>query len=111
ILIGEYRYIDIQGITVLNSLSIFDNNITGLGHNIKGAKIKGKGEYPKCLECPDEEFRVKTLFIDPQRSYIPMALMLRSVSPTQIKAKLYRNGKPFMANQPENAPIEIRIPS
>ncbi|KGO84562.1 DUF6705 family protein, partial [Flavobacterium suncheonense] len=112
ILIGEYRYIDSNDVTLVNTLNNINNNeIDELYHQISGATLKAKSEYPSCNDCSNDEYRVKVDFSDPEREYIPMALMLRVLSPTQIRVKLYRDGKPFMANQPDNAPIEIRIPS
>lgn len=106
ILIGEYKYIDTNGTTLVNTLS--DINIPSIHHNISGATSLVRLEYPKCPECDMGEYRIKSYFIDPGREYLNLTIVFRSISATQIKVKLYRSGISF-TNDP-NAPDEMRIP-
>jgi hypothetical protein len=107
ILIGEYKYIDTNGTTLVNTLS--DINTPSIHHNISGATSLVRLEYPKCPECDMGEYRIKSYFIDPGREYLNLTIVFRSISATQIKVKLYRSGISF-TNDP-NAPDELRIPA
>jgi hypothetical protein len=106
ILIGEYKYIDTNGTTLVNTLS--DINIPSIHHNISGARSLVRLEYPKCPECDMGEYRIKSFFYDPDRKYQNLAIVFRSISATQIKIKLYRSG--ISAMDDPNAPDEMRIP-
>jgi hypothetical protein len=111
ILYGEYEYIDATGTTLINTLPLMSANYTNqLSHNIAGGTFKGQMEFPKCLDCTPTEIRIKVIFTDPERRYIPMEMTLRSVSPTQIKVKLYQSGQKltFMDDPFYD---EIRVPS
>ena len=111
ILVGEYKYIDNSGMIIINTLPNINATIDPLYHKIDGAIFKVQMEYPPCQDCNANEYRVKVSFDDPDRDYIPMALLLRSISSTQIKVKLMPNGKPRMYNKTENDPMDIRVPS
>jgi hypothetical protein len=104
ILIGEYKYIDATGTTIVNTLS----NNSQTFHNIRGAIFTNKLEFPKCLDCTDEEFRIKSYFSDPDRTYVYAAIMFRWISPTQIKAKIYADGMPMIPD--DTSPTTTRVP-
>jgi hypothetical protein len=106
ILIGEYKYIDSNSTTLVNTLS--DINTPSIHHNISGATSLVRLEYPKCPECDTGEYRIKSFFYDPDRKYQNIAIVFRSISATQIKIKLYRSG--ISATNDPNAPDEMRIP-
>lgn len=107
-LIGEYKYVDAAGTTIINSLpDMTDMSIDPLEHNIKLAFFIYKGQYPKCLECGATEFRIKSYFDDPERPMVPMAIVFRYISPTQIKVKIVQDGNSLTL---EGEPSEIRIP-
>lgn len=60
ILIGEYKYVDATGTTVVNTLPDMTSTMGALYHNISGASFKRKLEFPKCIDCGDDEFRIKS---------------------------------------------------
>ena len=70
--------------------------------------FKMKLEFPACNECNDGEFRVKVDFEDPERKNIPIAMYLRSLSPTQIKIYLRLDGHPLGVG--DGDPDYIRVP-
>ncbi|GEC79467.1 DUF6705 family protein [Flavobacterium aquatile] len=108
ILIGEYKYVDATGATIINSLpDMTDSAVDPLEHNISSAVFIHKGQYPKCSECGVTEFRIKSFFEDPERPMVPMAIVFRYISPTQIKAKIVQAGNSLTL---EGEPSEIRIP-
>lgn len=111
IIIGEYKYIDSNGTTLVNTLSDMNNqNFPGpLYHNISGARSLVRLEFPKCPECNIGEYRIKSYFTDPDRKYQNLAIVFRSVSATQIKIKLYREG--MSTTTDPNAPDELRVPA
>lgn len=109
ILIGEYKYVNSNGTTIVNTLADINNpNIIPLEHNISGANSLVRLENYKCLECNVGEYRIKTFFDDPGRPYQELALIFRSISSTQIKVRLVRDGRSF--NSDPNAPDDLRIP-
>lgn len=107
IIIGEYKYIDNNGTTLVNTLS--DINTPSIHHNISGARSLVRLEFPKCPECNIGEYRIKSFFYDPERKYQNLAIVFRSISATQIKVKLYRDG--MSSTTDSNAPDEMRIPA
>ncbi|MEC4004948.1 DUF6705 family protein [Flavobacterium sp. SUN052] len=107
IIIGEYKYIDSNGTTIVNTLS--DINIPSIHHNISGAKSLIRLEYPKCPECNVGEYRIKSFFYDPERKYQNLAIVFRSISATQIKIKLYTEG--VSTTTGPNAIDEMRVPA
>nr|WP_298392626.1 DUF6705 family protein [Flavobacterium sp.] len=111
IIIGEYKYIDNNGNTLVNTLADINNpSFPGpLYHKIAGARSLIRLEYPKCLECNLDEYRIKSYFTDPDRKYQNLAIVFRSISATQIKIKLYREG--MSTTTDPNAPDEMRIPA
>jgi hypothetical protein len=111
ILYGEYQYVDASGTTLVNTLPLMNTSYSSqLGYNISGGTFKRNLEYPRCLSCSPNELRVKVYFEDPERRYIPMEMVLRSLSPTQIQVKLYQMGQKasFVTNSIYD---EIRVPA
>jgi hypothetical protein len=108
-LIGEYKYIDSNGVTIINTLPNMTANLSSpLYHKINFSIFKYRLEYPNCLECEEGEIRIKSYFEDPERSYLPTAIIFRWINPTTIKAKIYSDG---MGLYPEdNSPTEVRVP-
>jgi hypothetical protein len=111
ILYGEYQYVDDSGTTLVNTLPLMNTSYSSqLSHNISGGNFIRPLEYPKCLACSPNELRVQVYFEDPERRYIPMEMVLRSISPTQIQVKLYQMGQKasFVTNSIYD---EIRVPA
>jgi len=109
ILIGEYKYVNSNGVTIVNTLADINNpNIIPLEHNISGANSLVRLENHKCLDCNIGEYRIKSNFYDPDRTYQELALIFRSISPTQIKVRLLRDG--VSTSTDPNAPDDLRIP-
>jgi hypothetical protein len=108
ILIGEYKYIDPTGTTIVNTLPTMIENMNPLAHNISGAHFKNKFEYPKCLDCDPNEFRIKCYFDDPLIKYVPTAIIFRWINSTQIKAKIYGDGNSF--GPTDDSPSTVRVP-
>jgi hypothetical protein len=108
VIYGEYKYVDASGSSLVNTLPFM--NINPSGHNICGGTFLRQMEFPKCLDCTPTEFRVKVILRDPERLYIPMEMTIRSISPSQIKVKLYQSGQKltFMDDPFYD---EIRVPS
>jgi hypothetical protein len=111
ILIGEYKYIDSNGNTLINTLSDMNNpnSLDPLDHNISGARSLVRLEYPSCPECAIGEYRIKSFFYDPEREYQNLGIVFRSISTNQIKVKLFRDG--ISATNDPNAPDEMRVPA
>ncbi|WP_395043004.1 DUF6705 family protein [Flavobacterium sp.] len=110
ILIGEYKYVDATGVTIVNTLPLMNVALSSqLLHNISGANILYKLSYPKCLECADDEFRVDSNIDDPERNYVDSKIVFRWMSPTQIKAKIYSTGSPL--SPAIDSPTTIRVPN
>jgi hypothetical protein len=107
-LFGEYEYVDALGTSLVNTLPFM--NINPSGHNICGGTFLRQMEFPKCLDCTPTEFRVKVILRDPERLYIPMEMTIRSISPTQIKVKLYQSGQK-LTFMDEPFYDEIRVPA
>jgi hypothetical protein len=111
ILFGEYKYVDASGTTLVNTLPLMNANYSSkLNHNICGGTFKRNLEYPRCLACTPNELRAQVSFRDPERRYIPMEMVLRSLSPTQIQVKLYQMGQKFIFMD-NSIYDEIRVPA
>ena len=109
ILIGEYKYVDNNGVTIINTLPSMTANLSSpLYHEISGANFKYRLEYPKCLECKEGEIRINSYFEDPERSYLSTAIIFRWINPTTIKAKIYSDGMGLYPK--DNSPTEVRVP-
>jgi hypothetical protein len=113
ILIGEYKYVNPNGVTLVNTIAdMTNNNFPGpLYHNIVGATSLVRLQYPPCPECNIGEFRIKCYFYDPDREYQNLAIVLRSISPTQISVKVFREEKSTFFNNDFDAPDDLRIPA
>ena len=110
ILVGEYKYVDATGVTIVNTLPMMDATLSSpLYHKIKGANILYRLQYPKCLECADDEFRVDSNIDDPERDYVSSKIVFRWMSPTQIKVKIYSTGSPL--SPAIESPTTIRVPN
>ena len=113
ILIGEYKYVNPNGVTLVNTLADMTNNNfpDPLYHQIAGATSLVRLQYPPCPECNIGEYRIKCYFDDPDRPYQMLAIVLRSISPTQISVKVFREGKSCFFNNDFDAPDDLRIPA
>lgn len=77
LIIGEYKY-EVNGQEILNYLPrLQDSSVTGDFHYISGNIILHSTDIPKCLECHPFERRIRVNFRDPEREYIPTAMILR----------------------------------
>jgi len=112
ILYGEYKYIDVNGNTIINTLPNINIYYSSkLYHQIAGATSLVRLQFPSCPECNIGEYRIKCYFDDPDRPYQDLAIILRSVSSTQIKVKLFREGKSIFVDNNYDAPDDMRIPA
>ena len=113
ILIGEYKYVNSSGVTIINTLAdmTIPNFPDPLNHQIDGATSLVRLQYPPCPECNIGEYRIKCIFDDPDRKYQNLAIVLRSISPTQIKVKLFREGRSVFVDNNYDAPDDMRIPA
>ena len=113
ILIGEYKYVNSSGVTIINTLAdmTIPNFPDPLNHQINGATSLVRLQYPPCPECNIGEYRIKCIFDDPDRKYQNLAIVLRSISPTQIKVKLFREGRSVFVDNNYDAPDDMRIPA
>jgi len=113
ILIGEYKYVNSSGVTLINTLAdmTIPNFLDPLNHQIDGATSLVRLQYPPCPECNIGEYRIKCIFDDPDRKYQNLAIVLRSISPTQIKVKLFREGRSVFVDNNYDAPDDMRIPA
>ena len=111
--IGEYKYVNSSGVTLINTLAdmTIPNFLDPLNHQIDGATSLVRLQYPPCPECNIGEYRIKCIFDDPDRKYQNLAIVLRSISPTQIKVKLFREGKSIFVDNNYDAPDDMRIPA
>lgn len=110
-IIGEYKY-EVNGQETLNYLPRLQNpNIVGNQHYISGNLIFNKNNLPKCNECSPFEKRLRVSFRDPEREYIPCALILRHQTINgveQLTADLI--GASSYTVLEENLPNETRVP-
>ena len=111
LIVGEYSYIE-NGIEKVNTMEQMTSPPAKAGeHNIWGNLIWSKNLYPKCVECAENERRIKLRIRDSQRSYLSSAIILRYKNENgteKIIAKIYKNDSSYMP--PDNAPDEMRIP-
>lgn len=110
ILYGEYKYVDNLGEELINTLNEIDLNTDKSYRNISGATFKVNGEFPICNDCNVGEIRVKSYFDDAIRDYLSLAISLRYIGPTQIKIRLYRDGKSFYINGNSDVPEMPTVP-
>lgn len=86
---GEYKYVDENGNTLVNSLSNIDNPTIDVSqHLIFGNTILHYKSLPPCEDCQPDERRVSLRLKDEQRSYLMTNIVLRTVpSQTNINAQ------------------------
>ena len=112
ILYGEYQYIDANGTNIINTIPNLNINYSSkLYHQIAGATSLARLLYHPCPECSIGEYRIKCFFSDPDREYQNLAIVLRSISPTQISVKVFREEKSTFFNNDFDAPDDLRIPA
>ncbi|HLA55912.1 MAG TPA: DUF6705 family protein [Flavobacterium sp.] len=71
LLVGEYEYIDENGVTQMNTLSSINTNyINQHRHSIFGNGVLEKDGPPQCRECDDAEKRVDLGFLDNYAGHI-----------------------------------------
>jgi hypothetical protein len=111
LIIGEYKY-EVDGQIVLNYLPrLQDVNVIGNDHYISGHAILAKNDIPKCEECNLLERRLEVYFTDPEREYLPNAMILRHQiinGVEQLTAEL--GGASSYSVDEENLPLEPRVP-
>ncbi|APY01394.1 DUF6705 family protein [Lacinutrix venerupis] len=79
-LYGEYKYVDANGVELVNTLSNISSAFTSLSdYKIFGNRILNKYYAPVCDDCTEDERRVKLNLTDPVRSYIDIKITLRTV--------------------------------
>ncbi|MGQ2984218.1 DUF6705 family protein [Flavobacterium sp.] len=104
-LIGEYRYLDNNGIEVLNTYSNLQLNLGPYKNNIAGKYIRDKNK-------PVVERRFQLYFKDPQRSYLNREIIVKyipSQGSTPEKIEIEFKGDTSIVPD-ENSPTELRVP-
>ncbi|MGB1307680.1 MAG: DUF6705 family protein [Oceanihabitans sp.] len=112
-LYGEYQYIDEDGNELVNSLSNITNTSIGVSeHLIFGNGFIPIRVIPRCDDCEAGERRVELSLTDPERDYISIDIILRTVpsitdpSINDLHMIVWRSYSVI----PEDAPNVSRIP-
>ncbi|WP_418513394.1 DUF6705 family protein [Corallibacter sp.] len=113
VIYGEFRYVDLNGVELVNTLSNIDNNYTNVSeHLIFGNKINSSLFLPSCENCHPNERSIFLSFRDPLRDYIKCELVLRTIPNTKNSSvndlKAVIRGKYSII--PEGSPTDSRIP-
>ena len=77
-LYGEYKYINSEGIELVNSLGELQSSTDPYEHLIKGNYITNINNTELCETCTDE-LAVKLHIDDPQRDYIPYRMYIQHI--------------------------------
>lgn len=77
-LYGEYKYINSEGIELVNSLGELQSSTDPYEHLIKGNYITNINNTELCETCTDE-LVVKLHIDDPQRDYIPYRMYIQHI--------------------------------
>lgn len=116
-LYAEYRYVDENGVELVNSLSsINDPNMDPTDHLIWGNDILTAPTIPPpCEDCQQGERRVRLPFKDPQRTYLNQEVILRilpdpyGLYPNERMELVLTSGA-GLNMVPQGVPIQERIP-
>lgn len=113
ILYGEFKYINQNGLQIINSINQIDLNQDPYEHSIYGGYIIDNNDLPTCNDCEDNERRVKVVVKDPLRPYFDYGMIIRHFSgdalfdiPEQIIIKIKRSATAIV---PEGQPGNDRI--
>jgi len=111
LIVGEYKY-EFNNQVVLDYLYRIDMTILNeYQHNIYGNAILNSTDTPNCEQCNTLERRLKIIFKDPEREYIPSNIVLRHQTINgveQLTAIL--GGSSSYAVTEENLPSQPRVP-
>lgn len=92
ILIGDYRYVDSNGVELINTLSGIDNSsLTIFEHLIYGNSFVPKYYPPACDAWSENEKRIELSFKDPERAYLMSVVLVRHI----ISPFVDENGDPI----------------
>lgn len=116
ILVGEYQYIN-NGVEVINTIPELIQSPDDIDNrNIGGNHIIPIDLFAPCDDCSQDERRVKLYFIDPERSYLSVYLILRYLQDAnqfgqeaQMTATIVPIGGGSLLPNPDS-PREIRVP-
>ena len=115
VIYGEYKYVDANGVELVNTLSNIDSAFTSLSdYKIFGNRILNKYYAPSCDDCTEDERRVKLVIVDPLRDYLSIRIVLRTIpnatNPNIKDTKLVFTGGGW-SDVPEGQPTTTRIPT
>lgn len=111
LLIGALRLTIGGNILVDTYPELNDSNIQGKSYSVSGNLIFGSNGKPACTDCFPNERRIKIHLRDPNKPYIPMAMLLRYRNNTNQDKLLIRfmgNGT-WVDSDSEN-PVESTFP-
>jgi hypothetical protein len=106
ILYGEYRYVDENGIELINTLAQINNpSIDVFDHLIYGNYFQSKFIPPACDACTANEYRISLSFIDPEREYLQSQILIRRLNSTLVDI----NGNPVVTMELELTDTDIVV--
>ncbi|GLB54206.1 hypothetical protein NBRC110019_32480 [Neptunitalea chrysea] len=111
LLVGAYTY-EVNGTTLVNTLPYLeDTQITGRAHPISGRTIV-KSPTAVCDSCTSSERLFSLYFHDPERDYLSIKMVVRSIpnqnTPAKIWVKLYSYSGGMLPDA--NVPTVARVP-
>jgi hypothetical protein len=104
-LVGEYKYINTNGIELINTLSNLALNLQPYKNNIAGTLILDRDE-------PVNSRRVQLHFDDPEREYLKKSIRIKYIDnpgSTPDKIEIKWTGDTIITPE-ENSPITLRVP-
>ena len=113
VLYGEYRYVDINGNEMVNTLPDINNFSNDIyQHLINGNFIRSAARYIPCNSCDPNKRIVEVFIEDPQRDYFKYSMQIMHIpadtfNPEKIKIFIYNN---IMAIIPTGQPNDNRLP-
>lgn len=113
VLYGEYRYVDINGNEMVNTLQDINNFSNDIyQHLINGNFIRSAARYIPCNSCDPNKRIVEVSIEDPQRDYFKYSMQIMHIpadtfNPEKIKIVIYNN---IMAIVPTGQPNDNRLP-
>lgn len=111
ILYGEYKYVNLTGNTVVNTLNKINQPMDESDHMISGATFIDNTMYVKCNDCNLGEWRIMSFFEDPDRKNLSINIIFRFINSSTIKIKIYRSGPAIILDQSQiDQPDKPQVP-
>jgi len=104
-LIGEYRFVNPNGVQIINTLSALQIALEPFENNIAGAQIMD-------INMPASERRIKLKFSDPDRKYLKRYIIVKhhaSQGNTPETIEIEFTGETSIVPD-DNSPTELRVP-